>query len=345
MSTILGRPDRAGIRPREHAGRCCSPAVGPHVRLTWVKPEHLPLLNSVSPPAVHPDGSRAVVSVTRPDFDADAYVGQLWNVPLDQEQLPRRITRGFRDSAPAFSPDGLALAFLRVDGTVVESAAVCGGGRRRRTAGHYRPAPRRRGFCLVSRFPPDCLQLPRTGRRPLRHQGETSTRTQRIRGWSPTTSTGSTAWATPATNLPQLFVLDVPEFGEEPRWFPAAVRSGPPPPATFPARQLTSAATDHESAGPSVLTAPAVYFVAAPPGSDDALDTGIYRVPAGGGEPLRVEPAGAPRAVRPGRPAVQGRQMAVLHCPGTRRIRQGLCGPQRRAVLHARRRRRAGCAD
>jgi dipeptidyl aminopeptidase/acylaminoacyl peptidase len=78
-----------------------------------VKPEHLPLLKSVSAPAVHPDGSRAVASVIRPDFDADTYVGQLWNVPLDPEKLPRRLTRGFRDTAPAFSPDGLVLAFLR----------------------------------------------------------------------------------------------------------------------------------------------------------------------------------------------------------------------------------------
>ena len=93
-----------------------------------MKSEHLPLLNSVSAPAVHPDGSRAVVSVIRPDFDADAYVGQLWTVPLDPDlsnpnrnnpnsknpdQRPRRLTRGFRDTAPDFSPDGRALAFLR----------------------------------------------------------------------------------------------------------------------------------------------------------------------------------------------------------------------------------------
>lgn len=88
-----------------------------------MKSEHLPLLTSVSAPAVHPDGSRAVVSVVRPDFDADAYVGQLWDVPLDPgkpdsdrlntESRPRRLTRGFRDTAPDFSPDGLVLAFLR----------------------------------------------------------------------------------------------------------------------------------------------------------------------------------------------------------------------------------------
>jgi dipeptidyl aminopeptidase/acylaminoacyl peptidase len=81
--------------------------------LALVKSEHLPLLNSVSVPAAHPDGTRAVVSVVRPDFDADAYVGQLWNVPLDPSKRPRRLTRGFRHAAPDFSPDGLVLAFLR----------------------------------------------------------------------------------------------------------------------------------------------------------------------------------------------------------------------------------------
>src|SRR4029453_15361698 len=97
-------------------------------RLTKVKPEQLPLLNSVSAPAIHPDGTKAVVSVVRPDFDADAYVGQLWNVPLDTSKRPRRTPRGFRDTSPAFSPDGLVLAFLRSDAEgkaqlfVVESA-------------------------------------------------------------------------------------------------------------------------------------------------------------------------------------------------------------------------------
>ena len=57
-------------------------------------------------------------------------------------------------------------------GTVSETAAVCGGGRRWRTEGVDGPDPRRRGFCLVFRFPTDCLQLTGTGRRPLRNQGE-----------------------------------------------------------------------------------------------------------------------------------------------------------------------------
>jgi dipeptidyl aminopeptidase/acylaminoacyl peptidase len=65
---------------------------------------------------LHPDGRRVVVSVTRPDFGADAYVGQLWELPAGAgADVPalRRLTRGFRDTAPQYSPDGATLAFLR----------------------------------------------------------------------------------------------------------------------------------------------------------------------------------------------------------------------------------------
>lgn len=72
----------------------------------------LPLLTSVSRPTVHPSGDRAVVSVSRPDLVADAYLAQLWNVPL-RGGAPRRITRGVNDSNPEFSPDGTLLAFVR----------------------------------------------------------------------------------------------------------------------------------------------------------------------------------------------------------------------------------------
>ena len=76
-----------------------------------MRADQLDLLYSVSRPAVHPDGW-AVVSATRPDFAADAYVGQLWRIPLDGG-APRRITRGFRDGAPKLSPDGRLIGFLR----------------------------------------------------------------------------------------------------------------------------------------------------------------------------------------------------------------------------------------
>ncbi|WP_104198034.1 S9 family peptidase [Cryobacterium sp. M15] len=80
-----------------------------------MKAADLPLLCTVSRPTIHPDGSRAVFSRVNADFAADDYVGQLWTVALTGEPAPRRITRGFRDSAPRFSPDGSLIAFLRAD--------------------------------------------------------------------------------------------------------------------------------------------------------------------------------------------------------------------------------------
>jgi dipeptidyl aminopeptidase/acylaminoacyl peptidase len=78
-----------------------------------MKAPDVPLLRTVSRPTIHPDGSRAVVSLTRADFAADDYVGQLWSVSLHGKPTPRRVTRGHRDTAPRFSPDGRLLAFLR----------------------------------------------------------------------------------------------------------------------------------------------------------------------------------------------------------------------------------------
>ncbi|MDN4611594.1 S9 family peptidase [Arthrobacter burdickii] len=76
-----------------------------------MKPDQLELLTTTGTPALHPDGSRLVVAATRPDFRADAYVGQLWELTLQGGR--RRLTRGFRDTAPRYSPDGEVLVFLR----------------------------------------------------------------------------------------------------------------------------------------------------------------------------------------------------------------------------------------
>lgn len=72
------------------------------------------MLVTVSAPTLHPDGTHAVVSAVRPDVAGNTYTGQLWTVPVAEGAgPPTRLTRGHRDTAPRFSPDGRLLAFLR----------------------------------------------------------------------------------------------------------------------------------------------------------------------------------------------------------------------------------------
>lgn len=78
-------------------------------------PTDLELLHVPGAPAILPDGSRAVVSVVRPDLTADEYVGHLWSVDLDGDSPPRPLTRGHRDTSPDVSPDGRWVAFVRAE--------------------------------------------------------------------------------------------------------------------------------------------------------------------------------------------------------------------------------------
>ncbi|WP_271395024.1 S9 family peptidase [Neomicrococcus lactis] len=91
-----------------------------------MKPENIDLLTSLSAPAVHPDGTRAVVAAKRPNFDNDSYTGQLWDVALDGSGA-RRITQGTADGAPQFSPDGSILAFVRRDADGKPQIAIAPG--------------------------------------------------------------------------------------------------------------------------------------------------------------------------------------------------------------------------
>lgn len=78
-------------------------------------PEDIALLATPGTPAVSPDGTLAVVGVTRPDLEGDEYVGHLWLVPTDGSAPPRPLTRGHRDTSPAWSPDGRWVAFVRAE--------------------------------------------------------------------------------------------------------------------------------------------------------------------------------------------------------------------------------------
>ena len=78
-----------------------------------MKPADLALLRLPGQPTLSPDGTRAVVAVSRPDLEADEYRSRLWLVDTTGATPPRPLTEGPRDIAPAWSPDGRWIAFLR----------------------------------------------------------------------------------------------------------------------------------------------------------------------------------------------------------------------------------------
>ena len=103
-----------------------------------MRPEDLGLLRVPGTPTVSPDGGRAVVAVARPDLEADGYRGELLLVDLEGTDPPRPFTRGPRDSAPAWSPDGRRIAFLRAadDGPPQLQVMPADGGEPRPLAPH-----------------------------------------------------------------------------------------------------------------------------------------------------------------------------------------------------------------
>lgn len=80
--------------------------------------EALWLMPRVGAPVPSPDGSRAVVQVTRPAYDRDEQASHLWLVSTDGSSPPRQITHDRRaESGVAWSPDGRSIAFTtRRDG-------------------------------------------------------------------------------------------------------------------------------------------------------------------------------------------------------------------------------------
>ncbi|MFI8930685.1 S9 family peptidase [Streptomyces sp. NPDC053474] len=76
-------------------------------------PTDINLLPVLGRPTLSGDGRLAAVSVFRPDVDADENSSELWVAETDGSLPARRLTQGSSDGAPAFSPDGRWLAFLR----------------------------------------------------------------------------------------------------------------------------------------------------------------------------------------------------------------------------------------
>src|SRR5690625_5693866 len=67
-----------------------------------MRPEHLSLLRTPSTPAVHPDGTWAVIALSHPDLEEDAYPSRLWRLDLADGAM-RPLTQEHRDSEPVMS--------------------------------------------------------------------------------------------------------------------------------------------------------------------------------------------------------------------------------------------------
>ncbi len=74
--------------------------------------EDIWLMQRAGRPVVSPDGSRAVFSVTEPNYDPEKEVVALWISPTDGSAPPKRLSEGVKISGSAvWSADGSKLAF------------------------------------------------------------------------------------------------------------------------------------------------------------------------------------------------------------------------------------------
>lgn len=248
-----------------------------------MKPEQLELLTTVSAPSISPDGTRAVVSASRPNFGTDSYTGQLWQVELDQSRPPRRLTRGEADSQPQYSPDGSTIAFLRADSKGVSQLAIveASGGEpmlltdRLLGVGSFSWAPDGTEIALISRTPEPgrygSTQGVGPGAEAPRHISTLNYRGDGV---------GFTH-----DKIQELFTLSVPKLGGEPFIAPrgrAAEKEGTAPDGL---PTLTKRATAQNDVNDQCFSPDGawIYFAAAlHPGHDGDLRTQIYRVPSHG---------------------------------------------------------------
>ncbi len=249
-------------------------------------PAEIELLLTVSRPTVDPAGGRAVVSVTRPDLGADATVGQLWSVPL-HGGTPRRITQGFRDTSPRFSPDGEAIAFLRADRTTPAQLVVMpiGGGEavvvtdRKLGVTEFDWAPDSRSLVFVSREPEHGRYGTVEGLDPASEPPRRLIQ-KRYR---------ANGLGYVVDKRAHLFSVEVPDLTAEPHYerapSPEQTDGGEQPTVPEP-RRLTTGDFDARSPRFSPDGASIAFISSRHDTHDDDLRADIYELPTVGGEPV-----------------------------------------------------------
>ena len=264
-----------------------------------MQPDQLELVVQPSDLRVHPDGTWAVVATSRPSFEADSYVGQLWRVPLTGHAPARRLTRGQSDTSPRFSPDGRLIGFLRsdADGKAQLHVVEAAGGEplqltdQKLGVREFDFSPDSRSVAFIARVPEDGRYGTLEGVGATQEDPRHFTGVQfRMNGVGYTSD-----------KRQHVFLLHLPDLGAEPpvkpvgrvakRLADAAKGSDEAPPALVPhATQLTAGDYDASGVTFSADGGHLLFTSARHDTRDRDLVTDIYEVPLAGGEPISITP-------------------------------------------------------
>ncbi|NIH84162.1 S9 family peptidase [Amycolatopsis granulosa] len=232
-----------------------------------MRPSDLELVAVPGPPALH--GTLLLTAVATPDLGGNTYRSALWRAHPDGGPA-RQWTHGERDSAPAISPDGRWVAFLRAEDKGRPQLHVMpadGGDARRITdlplgAGAPVWAPDSRRIAFTARLPePGRYGTPGEDGEVVEPDAEAP---RRITRYDYRLDNVGFLRDRPS----RLFVVDATDPGE-------------PEPLTDDRADVSD---------PAWLPDGSALLVVAPRewGTTDTGESDLYRVPAGGGEPVLV---------------------------------------------------------